>query len=377
MKGLAKRKLIAPHVANVRSTNGEQEIEFTNGSRIMFGARESGFGRGFDDVDVIVFDEAQILTQKALDDMIPAANVAVNPLIIYIGTPPKPTDPSEVFTTRRAEALAVKEKILEAGLTGLGDTLFVEVSADPDADPDDRAQWRKGNPSFPERTPEHAILRMQLNLGPESFRREGLGIWDDAGVLNGVFDQVEWAKSRDTHRGLTVTMPTGPVSVGVGFSPDHQWATVGWAWESDGWTFADVVRHQGTDWVLPYLVERASRRNIKTVAVDQAGPAGTLLAAMGAAKLPVRTAATAEWKTACADLANLVHLDRFVHRGDDALNNAAARAQWRQVGDGRVFARRDSGVPIDPLEAVAAAVWGLTPDPKLKEFFMVNLNDFA
>jgi hypothetical protein len=98
---------------------------------------------------------------------------------------------------------------------------------------------------------------------------------------------------------------------------------------------------------------------------------------MGAAKLPVRTAATTEWKTACADLANLVHLDRFVHRGDDALNNAAARAQWRQVGDGRVFARRDSGVPIDPLEAVAAAVWGLTPDPKLKEFFMVNLNDFA
>jgi hypothetical protein len=47
------------------------------------------------------------------------------------------------------------------------------------------------------------------------------------------------------------------------------------------------------------------------------------------------------------------------------------------VGDGFVFARRDSGVLIGPLEAVALASWGLNRDPKLKEFSIMNLADFT
>src|SRR5699024_11477877 len=44
MQSLTTKKLIAPYIRKVRTVNGEQEIEFYNGSRIMFGARESGFG---------------------------------------------------------------------------------------------------------------------------------------------------------------------------------------------------------------------------------------------------------------------------------------------------------------------------------------------
>jgi len=86
--------------------NGQQEITFTNGSRILFGAREGGFGRGFAGVDILVFDEAQILGQKALDDMVPAVNTAPNPLVIRLGTPPRPTATSPARrtppTSRRA-----------------------------------------------------------------------------------------------------------------------------------------------------------------------------------------------------------------------------------------------------------------------------------
>src|SRR5690606_33244865 len=74
LQAFARRKKIAPHVAKVVLGSGDEEIIFTNGSRILFGARERGFGRGFDDVDVEVFDEAQILTENAVDDMIPAMN---------------------------------------------------------------------------------------------------------------------------------------------------------------------------------------------------------------------------------------------------------------------------------------------------------------
>jgi hypothetical protein len=36
------------------------------------------------------------------------------------------------------------------------ETLYIEISADRDADSMDREQWRKANPSYPHRTPERA-----------------------------------------------------------------------------------------------------------------------------------------------------------------------------------------------------------------------------
>jgi len=149
MKGMAQIPDIAPYVNKIRQANGQQAIMFNNGSRILFGAREGGFGRGFHGVDMILFDEAQILGAAALDDMIPATNTAPDPLIIKIGTPPKPKDPSEAFSEFRNLALQGEIK----------DGLYLELAADYNADSDDRKQWEKANPSYPRRTPESAILR--------------------------------------------------------------------------------------------------------------------------------------------------------------------------------------------------------------------------
>src|SRR5690625_5963829 len=83
---------------------GTDDCEFANGSRLLFGAREHGFGRGFAKVDVLVLDEAQILTEKAMEDMVPATIAAPNGLVLMMGTPPRPADPGEVFTSRREAA---------------------------------------------------------------------------------------------------------------------------------------------------------------------------------------------------------------------------------------------------------------------------------
>ena len=73
MCALVRRKAISRFAdGEPRRANGQQEIVFINGSRIMFGARENGFGCGFDRMNIEVFDEAQILTECALDDMISA-----------------------------------------------------------------------------------------------------------------------------------------------------------------------------------------------------------------------------------------------------------------------------------------------------------------
>src|SRR5699024_3291028 len=137
------------------------------------------FGRGFAKVDVLVLDEAQILTEKAMEDMVPATNAAPNGLVLMMGTPPRPTDPGEVFTNRRAAALSGDDE----------DILYVEMSADENANPDDRQQWAIADPSFPARTTETAILRMRKLLGSvASFLREGLGIWDKQAIEQKALD---------------------------------------------------------------------------------------------------------------------------------------------------------------------------------------------
>ena len=142
--------VLGRYVERIRRANGQQEITFTSGSRIMFGARENGFGRGLHSVDVAVFDEAQILTVRAMDNMIPVLNTSPNPLVVYMGNPPKPGDQCEAFTEKRMHALNHD-----------GNLLYVELAADKDADSDDREQWAKANPSYPKRTSEQAIMRMR------------------------------------------------------------------------------------------------------------------------------------------------------------------------------------------------------------------------
>src|SRR5690606_12893812 len=74
MAAMAKKKKIAPFIKQVRMGSGDESVEFTNGSRILFGARERGFGLGFTKVGMLILDEGQRLTEKTLDDLVPTMN---------------------------------------------------------------------------------------------------------------------------------------------------------------------------------------------------------------------------------------------------------------------------------------------------------------
>jgi hypothetical protein len=225
LSALARRRRIAPYIAHngVRQGNGKQRIKFRNGSRIMFGAREHGFGRGIPGVTIVVFDEAQILKAKALSDMVPAANTVKNPLIIYMGTPPKPEDAAEVFKARRRKALAVKKR-REAGEVVDYDTLYVEVGADQDDDLEDRATLAKANPSYPLRTPWESILRLRENLtDPSDWAREGLGIWDEDAADGGPLSKL-WPMVAISPKDVPTA---GTRAFGVAFSIDGMRVAVG------------------------------------------------------------------------------------------------------------------------------------------------------
>lgn len=355
LAGFSKNKKVLPYMEQgptngIRTANGEQEISFRNGSIIMFGARADGFGRGFDEIDIEVFDEAQILNEKALEDMVAATNQSRHPhgaLLFYMGTPPRPVDDGEAFTRRREEALSGK----------LEDAVYIECSADPDADPDDREQWAKANPSFPHRTPLQSMLRLRKNLpSDQAWLREALGIWDAAGST-AVIPYGMWAEQAD-HNSLAVDR----WALGVEVAPNAERATVCLAGlRDDGrWHVELDEAREGVAWVVPYVKALLEANpQIRGVGVDAGSPSKVLLDEFDSEGVRVITPKVQDLGSACTTvLAGVVSGD-IVHIDQGQVNTAVKVAGKRALGDTGmwVWSRKTAAADITPVQAMTLALW--------------------
>lgn len=348
MQTFAKRRGIGAHILRVVLGSGDEAIIFRNGSRILFGARERGFGRGFDEVDVLIFDEAQILTESALDDMIPATNQSrqdTSALLLFMGTPPKPTDPSEVFTRMRTEALSGEDE----------DTGWVEFGADEDFEPTpapgdmtaaDWAQVAKANPSFPDDTPREAILRMRKQLGPESMLREGYGIWDKVDLHNTVVDLDAWLDLTDDGPDADVK----PDGLAVDASHDREFSVAA-CWADEEFAHAEEVWASGDEAAtLRWVAARAGRR--MPVVIDSMSPAASLIPGLKALGVNVHTGTAGDMAKACGMWFGEVVAGRLSHGNQPSVNTALMAATQRDIGTagGWGWDRRDS-TNIAPLVA--------------------------
>lgn len=354
MSAMAQMSKVAPHIRAVRSTNGQQRILFRNGSRIEFGARERGFGRGKQKVSLLVLDEAQILSDSALENMIPSMNRATNPLMFMMGTPPRPQDPGEVFTNKRSRSLA----------GDADDTFYVELAADPDADSDDRKQWAIANPSFPHFTPEEAMLRMRANFTDDGFKREALGIWDPVGSAR-VIDEKTWSDAADA-----ASMAIERLTLAIDVPPDRSTASVALAGlRADGrWHVElDDQRKAVVDWVIPWVVSRASQNRLHAVVVDEMS--GLVEFKRGRHYLigtdVLVTLAGAEGRDmaiACAKFYDGIHDGSVLHTDQPQVNVALSVATKRPLAGGWAWNRKDVASDISPIVAETLALWGAQTD---------------
>lgn len=361
LRGICRRVKVAPHVRSIRTANGEQEVAFVNGSNIKFGARSMGFGRGFDEIDVEVFDEAQILDAKALEDIIAATNQARHEhgaLLFFMGTPPRPSDPSDAFTLRRADAIDGKSD----------DAIWLEIGADPTSDPDDRAQFPLMNPSFPHRTPLESMLRLRKNVGDEdSWNREGRGIWDPVSS-SGVIPAPSWLDLADE-----TSRAVGRLSLGVEVGPDLAWASVALAGQrADGaWHFEldddQHTRGRGTAWLIPhvqYLV--ANNPSIRSVVVDVAGPVSALLDERNGrwffkgTTIQATAVKVVELGVGCSEVLDGIVTGWLHHIGQPQFTAAALAAGKRALGDTGmwVWSRKTADSDITPIQAGTLALIG-------------------
>jgi hypothetical protein len=349
MQGFASRSKVRPYIGQVFKGSGDEEIRFHNGSRILFGARERGFGRGIPGVDVLMMDEAQILSGKALDNMLATMNTSRFGLALYVGTPPKPEDNSEAFTQMRVEALSGEST----------EQLWIECGADENADIDDQRQWAKANPSFPHRTPPESVMRLRKKLTPDSFRREALGIWPSPDLI--VFDLARWSSPPLLDR--SVEAPAR-VSVVIDVSPDRRWSSIGVAGEVGGKTLLMCLRMPGTDGVVPKLAALIAERDVVDVAItpDQAK---AVVPALNQAGIDFKALTRGDMGASCAAIQEAIKAQVVVHVGQPELDAAIANARTRYVGEVEQWDRRDPGVDISPLVACSGSFyrWGLLDIP--------------
>lgn len=343
--GMAKRPKVAAHIRQVLRGKGDEQIAFNNGSRILFGARESGFGRGFAGVDVLVCDEGQILPDSTLEDLGATQNTAPNPLFFVMGTPPRPRDAGEFFTLLRQEAL-----------DGESDsTLYIEMSADRKSDPMDPEQLRKANPSYPHRTTHRALLRLRKKLkSDDAWNREARGIWDELTKQFSPINGPLWREAVDVGPSET----TKPTALAVDMSHDRQ-ISVGACWlEADSAHVEEVWAGVDEPAAVEWVAERTGRR--MTVVIDSQSPAASMIPALRARKVKVHSGSASDMSKACGLLASDLEAGRLTHADQEPLNEAREGARKRAIGTagGWGYDRKDPSVKIHPLVAVTLARLG-------------------
>ena len=349
LKATAGRAGVLPHVKATPSGAEYRAIEFVNGSRIVMAARESGALRGVPKIAVLVLDEAQIMSDDAMADMLPTQNQAEHPLTIMMGTPPPPKYAGGAFAQQREQAIAAERagKPLELAA-------WVEFSADEDAATDDLGQLRKANPSYPKRTPLRAVRKLRRLLTEDHFRREALGIWDDKSTPM-VIPAGVWAAAEDPS-----SLGVGRLVLGIDVAPSRDLASLAVAAvRADGrWHEELVRRDHGTGWIVDEAVALCADNPIAMTIVDARSPAASLLGDLRTAGVQALETNTDQMTAACSGFYDATTQDQLRHTGQAQLTDALVAARKRAIGDRWAWNRMTAKSDITPLVAATLALWG-------------------
>lgn len=343
-------------VVELRSTNGQEAIVLSNGGSIEFVSRSKGSARGFT-VDVVVMDEAQELSDDALEALGPTTRSAPlkNRQFIYTGTPPGPKNNGEVFTRHRTLTMEGKQRRAS----------WHEWSCAKDADRDSREAWAQSNPALGGRLDMETIEDDRAGFSDDGFARECLGMWS-AATSNSPINPALFADLTDS----LSTFDTAP-AVAVDVAPDNAVASIGSAARrADGLAHIEMVANMhGIDWVVPYLIAMNKKQRLRCVVIDGSSPAGVLIEPLEKAGLPVINTDARYMGTACAGILSAVIAKALRHLGQPTLNTAIANARKRNIGTEGLWGwnRKDTSSDITPLVAVTLALRSIdAPMPKPK-----------
>jgi hypothetical protein len=335
-----------------RRSQGTERMSFPRGSFVKAFPPKDGALRG-SALDLVVVDEPQEIDEElgvALDQTIlPTFTTRPRRQLILIGT----------AGDARSAYLARYLALARGAADGVA---LIEYGADEADDPADPAVWARVHPGLAADLTDTDALRSALNvMGPAGFAREYLNVWQAAG--DRLIPAAAWADIR--RRDARPAPGVAPV-LGVDVALDRSAAAVVACWpDTDGVPVLEVVDYRPqVDWVAGRLLELVDRHR-PVVWADNAGPVLTVVddlqraADAARVRVVVERTPTPDYTAACAGLLDRITGRAVLHRGDPALDAAAAGAARRGIGDGAWgWGRRSSTADISPLVAGTLALWG-------------------
>lgn len=341
-------------VKNIRYTNGEECIELDNGGMIEFSARSRQAARGFDGISVVVYDEAQELTDDQVEAVMAtlSASSTGTRQIIYAGTPPYPNCPGEVFKRRRTICMS------DPGKHDCWHEWSVDGKSIEDINISDVNLWYMTNPALGIRLSEDFTGEEFRTMSPDGFARERLGWWAPAisKYVNYAIPAELWEDCKSTE-----LKPNGKTAYGIKFSADGtEVALCGAVISADGKARVSLIDRKPTGYGIQWLADWLNKRYTEASCVVIDGRNGVDV-------LVEKISSTWRYKgsvirpsardviaavSAIVDSVNEKSLTWY-HLQED-LRDSAITATKRPLAGGWAFGG-DNSIPI---EAASLALWG-------------------
>lgn len=357
-------------VVEIRKTNGQEAIELSNGGLIEVGARTGGAGRG-SSFDFLIVDEAQEYEedeQEALEATV-SASPSGDPVIVYMGTPPK------VVGERGAPFIRVRS----AAVTGRSKrSAWVEHSPQGELDKmteielqafvRDRRNWAAGNPAGGKRISESTIEGECERMSARSFARERLNMFPSpAEKLEMAFP--EKVLKRSAVQLDAIDAAASVSAFGLDMNPEKTKISICAAVPGESKTHLELAVNadfaaEGTSAVVEWFWERCKRRI--PVVLDAFSPARDLLEApLKKRGLMVRVLDSNEFVQACAQLHHAFHKEKsvtwFIEQDHlyESLKSTVKEPLKNRPGSFK-WTRSDLEVDLMPTMAATCALFGST-----------------
>lgn len=340
----------------IRRTNGEEGIELYNGGIIEFSARSRQAARGVDGVSLIVFDEAQELTDDQLEAMMPtlSASATGTRQIIYTGTPPYPGCPGTIFRRRRNICLS------DPGNHDAWHEWSIEAKSIDEIPVEDKTLWYMTNPALGIRQTEEFAEEELRSMDKAGFARERLGWWmpEIKAETESALDKDKWKACRSEK-----PKPEGKTAYGVKFSIDGSMVCLaGAVIPADGKPRITMIEQRPTVMGIQWLADWLNERNNKAscVVIDGRNGVDVLIDKISGtwkAKGSIIKASVGIVIASVGMITDAINEEGLTWYAEQvALNNSATMSVKRKIGGGWGFGG-DHAISL-PIEASALAFWG-------------------
>ncbi len=354
---IVSRPSLRKRVVKNTCSQGMGYIELASGAKIAFITRSNDSGRGLDEVDLVIYDEAYNLTGGQIDALSWTQMASKNPQTIYAS--------SAVNADKHPNGL-ILTGVRARGLAHDDGLYFAEFMAPPDMPRDSLETARMANPSYGVIQTDAKIRKAIRGCGNVEERWTSYGVealgW---GIWPTEDDDHEAVIDPEVWRDMINTAPVlrGQVALALDRTLDgRHWALAAAQATADGRTHIEIGFFQSAthDEAVAYLLAVVEAWDPCVLVIDRKSPAAAIEAKLIAAGIEPEMTGAPQMAVACIGFYDDATTGLLSHTGQQILTDALASAVKREMPQGDWAWDRTAGGVISPLVAATLARWGLT-----------------